>query len=128
LDHKIYLFGGCSRSTDGVYNRDEALRFDPATQRWTTLHPLPTAARGITAVALGGHHILLAGGYTNATPGFSDASYVYDTTTDRYTPVSSLPLPVMGLAFVRHNNNLWALGGEDKAQHRSARFFEAALP
>lgn len=128
LDYQIYLFGGCLRSADGVHNRDEALRFDPTTHRWTTLHSLPTAARGITAVPLGRHQILLAGGYTNATSGFSDATYVYHTDTDRYTHTASVPLPVMGLALVRHDNKLWALGGEDKAQHRSARFFEAALP
>ena len=125
---QIYLFGGCSRSADGVHNRDEALRFDPATQRWTTLRSLPTAARGVTALALNDRHILLAGGYTNATPGFSDATYVYDTDKDRYTRITSFPLPVMGLALVRRDKKIWALGGEDKAHHRSARFFEATLP
>lgn len=128
VGRQIYLFGGCSRTADGVHNRGEALRFDPATRRWTALRSLPTAARGITALALNDHHILLAGGYTNATPGFSDATYVYDTDTDRYTPITSVPLPVMGLALVRDDKKIWALGGEDKAQHRSARLFEARLP
>ncbi len=127
-DH-VYLFGGCStQSPSGVRNRDEAFRYDPQTNHWTALRPAPHAARGMTAVALNNHEILLTGGYTDSAAGFSDTAFIYDTVTDQYAPTTALPLPAMGMELVPGNKSIWALGGEDKPRHRSDRLFEAKLP
>jgi N-acetylneuraminic acid mutarotase len=129
LHNQLYLFGGISRqSSSGVRNHTEALRYDPQTNRWTTLRPLPVAARGMTAVPLNAHELLVAGGYTDSASGFSDAAFIYDTITDRYTPATPLPLPVMGMELVSLEGSLWALGGEDKPRHRNNRLFETKLP
>ena len=129
LQNQIYLFGGCSHgSPGGVHNRNEALRYDPQTNRWTVLRHLPIAARGMTAVPLNAHELLVAGGYTDSASGFSDAAFIYDTITDRYTPATPLPLAVMGMEMVSHEGSIWALGGEDKPRHRNDRLFETSLP
>ena len=129
LHNQLYVFGGCSpQAPSGVRNRNEALRYDPQTNHWTALHPVPLAARGMTAVTLNDREVLLAGGYTDSASGFSDAAFIYDTVTDRYTPATPLPLPAMGMEMVSHGGSIWALGGEDKPRHRNDRFFESKLP
>ena len=125
-DH-IYLFGGCSTvSSGGVRNRDEAYRFDSLTNRWTALHLLPTAIRGMSAVAIDERYILLAGGYDAR--GFSAAAYRYDTEADRYTAVASLPFPVMGMEMLARGRAIWGVGGEDKNRSRTPRAIRGTLP
>jgi len=129
LHNQLYVFGGCSpQSPTGVRNRNDALRYDPKTNHWTVLRPVPLAARGMTAVTLNEHEVLLAGGYTDSAFGFSDAAFIYDTVADRYTSTTTLPLPAMGMEMVSHGGSIWALGGEDKPRHRNDRLFEAKLP
>ena len=125
---QIYLFGGCSRdSSTGVRNRNEAYRFNPQTNQWTALRPIPAAARGIGAVAFGERSILLAGGYTDAPGGFSDAAYVYDTKTGQYTAIGPLPLRVMGMEMFARGETIWGTGGEDKNRSRSQRLIQGIL-
>jgi N-acetylneuraminic acid mutarotase len=129
LHNQLYLFGGSShQSSSGVRNRNEALRYDPQSNHWTVLRSLPIAARGMTAVPLNNHELLVAGGYTDSASGFSDAAFIYDTIADRYTPATPLPLAAMGMEMVPHERSIWALGGEDKPRHRNDRLFETNLP
>ena len=128
LRDQVYLFGGCSNlPPHGVRNRNEAFRFDPLTNQWKTLRPLPEAARGMTAVPVNRRYLLLAGGYVDSPAGFSAAAYLYDIETDQYIRSTPLPLPVMGMEMASHAGSIWALGGEDKPRHRSSRLFKARL-
>lgn len=123
LGDSIFLFGGCSSSASGgVLNRDDAYRFDPQTDRWTALRPLPVALRGMSAVRVDKRHILLAGGYTVS--GFSAAAYLYDVEEGQYRPITPLPFPVMGMEMLMHDGTVWGLGGEDKNRSRSPRVIE----
>ena len=128
VHNRVYLFGGCSSlSPQGVRNRNEAFAFDPRTNRWTPLRPLPEAARGIAAIPINQRYLLLAGGFGDTSSGFSDAAYLYDTKTDQYIRIAPLPFPVMGMEMVRHGDTLWALGGEDKMRSRNPRLLETKL-
>jgi N-acetylneuraminic acid mutarotase len=123
---QIYLFGGCSAAVqDEVRNRGEGYRFDPLTNRWTALHPLPIAIRGMSAAAMNKRYILLAGGYD--AHGFSAAAYRYDTEADQYTAVASLPLAVMGMEMLARGGAIWGVGGEDKNRSRTSRVIEGKL-
>ena len=127
IREQIYLFGGCSAgASGGARNREEAYRFDPLTNRWTALHPLPVAIRGISAAPLDQRYILLAGGYDAG--GFSAAVYRYDTEGDEYTTVAPLPFPVMGMEVLARGKAIWGVGGEDKNRSRTPRVIEGTLP
>lgn len=129
LHNQLYLFGGMSRrSPTAISNRSEALVYNPQSNHWTVLRSMPVAARGMTAVPLNAHELLLVGGYTDSASGFSDAAFIYDTVADRYTVATPFPLAVMGMEMVPHEGSIWALGGEDKPRHRNDRFFETKLP
>ena len=124
---QIYLFGGCSAGASGeARNREEAYRFDPLTNRWTALHALPVAIRGISAAALDQRYIFLAGGYDARS--FSAAVYRYDTEADEYTAVAPLPFPVMGMEMLARGKAIWGVGGEDKNRSRTPRVIEGTLP
>src|SRR6185312_2536711 len=120
---QVYLFGGCSLSSDGgARNRDDAYRFDSQTNGWTALRPVPAAIRGLAAVGIDKRHILLAGGYTAS--GFSAAVYLYDIEDGQYRPANSLPFPVMGMELLARDGIVWGLGGEDKNRSRTPRLIE----
>jgi N-acetylneuraminic acid mutarotase len=122
----VYLFGGFSASTSGeALNRSEAYRFDPQTDQWTALRPLPAAVRGLSAVVMDQRYILLSGGYTDS--GFSAAVYLYDVEEGQYRPVTPLPFPVMGMEMLVRDRMIWGLGGEDKTRSRTARVIEGII-
>jgi hypothetical protein len=53
LDGKIFLFGG--EKFGGVYNNTEM--FDPVTERWTELTPMPVGRHGTQAVTFRKHDL-----------------------------------------------------------------------
>ena len=127
----VYLFGGCSMaSANKLINRDDAYRFDIATDKWHRLHPLPAPNRGVSAVPLDYGRILLLGGYTASAEeaqgkpaefGFTNAAFIYDIEKDQYTPATPLPLNVTGMEAVMAGQSVVALGGEDRMRGRTAR-------
>jgi N-acetylneuraminate epimerase len=137
LNGAIYLFGGVSATAaGGIENRADAYRFDVKQRRWTTLTPLPRAARGMAAVPWDSRYILLVGGYVatqaeatgkSADFGFSGDVHVYDTVTGRYIQAGALPLPCAGLALLRSENGVFAIGGEQRMRARSAQFLWGAI-
>jgi N-acetylneuraminic acid mutarotase len=76
LAHKIYAAGGMVGET-GRFLRTFA-RFDPRTDEWTTLPPLPEAIRAGAAAALDGR-VYVIGGATAA--GGGRQVYAYDVAT-----------------------------------------------
>jgi hypothetical protein len=134
---RIYMFGGCAPTGPGTLrNLDRAYRYTTSTGHWQRLRPLPSAARSMSAVALNGRSILLAGGYTASQDeakkhgpdyGFTPASWIYDTELDTYAPIEPLPLPVAGMELVIHGNTVFGIGGEDRMRGRSNRLLEGIV-
>ncbi len=125
LSGRIFLFGGCSMASPGqLVNRAEAWSFDPATFTFRKLHDLPSANRGLSAVAAAGR-VWLFGGYANA--GFTAESWSYDPVADAYTSQPAMPVAMSSIEFVAHGQTLWGAGGEDRMRGRSARTFSAAI-
>lgn len=121
---RFFAFGGArwDAAVEAVANLSAAHAFDPAMGRWEKLAPLPYAVRGLTACALDDTRLLLAGGYKNDTEEFTDAAFLYDTRTDRYT--ATTPLPYRGMvALVKLDDWLYCLGGEDRKKSRTAAAF-----
>lgn len=131
-EDRVYLFSGCSANPSGdVTNRADAYAYDPASNQWKTLKPVPQPIRGMTAVPLNGRQILLLGGVEgrpSSPPEFSKAVYVYDTAQDQYQQIDSLPFAVMGMEAVFDGQALWGAGGEDKARSRSQRLIQGIVP
>ena len=91
---KIYSFGGVA--IDAAYNYyfvNDAYEYDPATDSWRTITPLPGSARsGVAAAVLGGKVWLIGGtGGDPFNPTDYPDVYIYDPSTDTYQPGPFLP-------------------------------------
>ena len=121
---RLYAFGGAhwDKATGTVVNHASAHVFDPASDRWAKLAPLPSAIRGITAVTLDESHIFLAGGYKNDAEEFTDEAFIYDIGSGKYT--ATLPLPYRSMVhLVKLGDWIYCLGGEDRKKHRADAAF-----
>lgn len=125
LNGRVFLFGGCSMASPGqLVNRAEAWSFDPVTFAFRRLRDLPSANRGLSAVAASGR-VWLFGGYAIA--GFTAESWTYDPAADAYTSQPPMPVAMSSIEFLGRGNTLWGAGGEDRMRGRSARTFSVAI-
>jgi non-specific serine/threonine protein kinase len=116
IDGKIYLAGGIT----GIVQRpgrlllepsDRLLRFDPETEEYAELAPMPQPLNHIGVVAYGGD-LYVAGGYGETLDeNTSRAFYRYDVERDRWSRMPDLPEPraAMGAGVV--GNELILAGG-----------------
>jgi N-acetylneuraminic acid mutarotase len=81
---KVYLVGATEAEKTIAGDVNAFLVFDPATNRWTRIRPMPAGTeRAASGVAVNGTKIYVVGGWKNygtATPYFS----AYDTATDSW--------------------------------------------
>jgi hypothetical protein len=75
--------------------------------------------RGLTAIALDDQHIYLAGGYTDD---FTADAFIYDVKSNTYSKSKALPYAAM-VSLVKLDGFVYCLGGEDKKQSRTDKFF-----
>jgi N-acetylneuraminic acid mutarotase len=120
LDGKIYMFGGFAGGHDdhlGWMPSDYAAVYDPATDSWSDLPPMPTARGGLAAVALNGKIYVVGGG--GMPPGkkpeplgFASPHYVlsivevYDPANKSWKRVADMPTPR------NHISAVAAIGGK----------------
>ena len=118
---ELFVFGGMNydAAAHAVANTNTAYAFSPANNTWRTLKPLGLPNRGLSAVALDETHLYIAGGFTEE---FTAAAVIYDVATDSYRPAKPLPYAAM-VGLVKHEGFVYCLGGEDKKQSRTDKFF-----
>lgn len=121
VGEELFVFGGMNydEATKSPMNSKEAYAFSPKINAWRKLKPLEAANRGLCAVSLDESHIYLAGGYTSD---FTSDAFVYDVKADSYRKAPSLPYTAM-VSLVKLDGFVYCLGGEDKKQSRTDRFF-----
>jgi N-acetylneuraminic acid mutarotase len=88
---KIYVVGG-QHFSDSTKAQAELDRYDPATNAWTTLAPLPVARSHLmdSTFVLNGR-LVVAGGWTASAK--TDAVTAYDPATNTWQAMTSLPEP-----------------------------------
>jgi hypothetical protein len=114
VNGKLYVFGGYTDSTYYPSNRADA--YNPATNAWSSLAPMP---RGLThsGTAAEGGHIYMAGGYGGRPGGgqifaIQDV-YRYDVDTNSWSTLTSLPVARGSGALVVLGRTLHFFGGAD---------------
>ena len=121
VGEELFIFGGMNydAATKAPLNSTEAYAFSPAKNTWRKLQPLAVPNRGLTAIALDDQHIYLAGGYTSD---FTADAFIYDVKSGTYTKAKPLPYAAM-VSLVKLDGFVYCLGGEDKKQSRTDKFF-----
>ena len=107
VNEKIYVFGGYT--TAFIPQRDSHV-YDPATNVWTALPPLPDAITHAQAAVVG-TRIYLAGGElgdgSSSNRQLLDRVHMFDTVSRQWTPDALPPLPQL-----RSSGGFVALGNE----------------
>lgn len=105
LEDRIYVLGGLG---DGVSSVVE--RYDPMTDRWDEVAPLPEARHHLMAVA-SGDRLYAMGGF-DAT-GFNpvNTAHVYHPDRDEWARIADLPMPVGAGAAAALEGMVFVVGG-----------------
>lgn len=112
---KIYAFGGFSPQENSAVANAEV--YDPATNEWSAIAPLPHAL-GSVSVAVLGDEIHLVGGHDTRSV---RAHLVYDPATDRYSTRAPLPVGRDHMGLVAYAGKLYAIGGRiDTSAHNTS--------
>ena len=121
----LYAVGG--RKFVSPKNTAAVQRYEPATNRWTPLAPLPKPLSGTGAAIINGQ-LLVAGG-ENTTPTVVSTVQAYDLTapTATWTTLPSLNLARHGLAVTAIGNTLYAIGGSTQPGHTASTSTVGAL-
>ncbi len=119
--NELFVFGGMNYDAEAKLpvNTAEAYAFSPEKNVWRKLMQLAAPTRGLSAVKLDDNHIYIAGGYRED---FTAEAAVYDVKADSYRKAIPLPYAAM-VGLVRMSDHVYCLGGEDKKQSRTDKFF-----
>jgi N-acetylneuraminic acid mutarotase len=106
----LYAIGG--RDGSGTLNINEA--YDPLTNKWISKTSMPTA-RHHAASATVDNKIYVVGGRTVGSSSLVNINVneMYDTETEKWTAVGSMPSKRSGIAAAAVNNSFFVFGGED---------------
>jgi N-acetylneuraminic acid mutarotase len=117
---RSYLYAVGGRKFDSPHNTRAVQRYDPATDRWTSLPDLPRPLSGAGAAIINGQ-LLVAGG-ENTTPNVVSTVQAYDLTaaTATWVTLPSLTVGRHGLAVTAIANTLYAIGGSTQPGHTAS--------
>ena len=117
---KLYRIGGFeARNKDGdeqdLWSVDSVTSFDPKTNQWTDMPPLPEPRSSFDAVVMD-DHIYVVGGWGMAGGGRStwhETAWKMDLTQDKpqWTAIAKTPFERRALALAAHDGKLFAIGG-----------------
>lgn len=119
---RLYVLGALSGGASWRALRDSYV-YDPATDRWSALTPMPAGIeRGSAAVGVYGHTIYLAGGMRTLTPGPGGLQdtvalvHSYNVTTGRWRALPDLPEARDHVGGAVVGRTLYVVGGRDRGQ------------
>lgn len=110
IDGKLYLVGGRAGGRGALVNSGQLDRYDPKTDRWETLAPMPNPAGGIGAAAVGGKLYAFGG----EIPGVHPNTWSYDPKTDAWKAEPDMRTPRHGVAGLALGGRVMAIGGGEK--------------
>ena len=107
------MFGGFSGALS-LSQSNLAEVYDPSTNSWTTLAPMPSV-RSYPAVAVANGRIYVMGGAFRGSPTIPtvwlDVVEEYDPSTNTWATRTPMPTPRMGHGAVTHDGRVYVIGG-----------------
>jgi N-acetylneuraminic acid mutarotase len=105
---KVYVIGG--RWSDRG-NVDTLQSYDPATDTWEDLPPMPTARGGLAAATIDGRiHVVGGESFGDGSRTFPEQA-AYDPEIDRWQTLEGLPTARHGLAAAAYDGELYVIAG-----------------
>jgi hypothetical protein len=119
----LYRIGGAGpnskeEATASLSSVSDFARFDPTTQKWSSMPALPAPRSSHDAIAADGKIYVVGGWNTNGDQvlDWHDTALMYDASHGDKGTWESLPIPGFrrqGLAVTTWQNCIWAIGGKD---------------
>jgi len=114
VENKIYVIGGDSGNwTVGITPTNVNEVYDPATDTWESLTPMPTTRYAMDANVVDGKIYVIGGGQRAPNSNF-DVNEVYDPETDTWTPKTPIPVGVEYYTSAVVDNKIYIIGGAVK--------------
>jgi len=121
----VYVVGGLDPYGTAL---DRVERFDPLSNRWVAIAPLPIPMYDAN-VGADDQFLYVAGGFTSATAGASGRTFRYDPAADAWTELEPMPAgserAAAGVAIFA--NVLYVIGGNTGGSHAAATTDVSAL-
>lgn len=118
INGKVYLATGWS------LNKSNVNVYDPGTNVWTDLAPIPALAGGANS-GLGLNGKLYVFGVTGGN-GNPTQAWVYDPAANAWQQLASLPQTRSGSRPIVYGGNIWLLGGHDSVAQNSIYVYDVA--
>lgn len=109
-DNRMYMAGGQSIDATPVLSA-QLSRFDPATNTWTDMAPLPVAL-GQASMGAAGGKVYVAGGFIGGTA-ITNALRIYDINTNSWSSGANMPTAVEAAAGAVVGGKFYVMGGDD---------------
>jgi large repetitive protein len=113
IDGKLYVFGGRTRNADGT-TIDGTLAsgevYDPATDTWSSIAPMPTGRRTMVVGTLNGRAQLIGGEISSDGKAFAE-NEEYDPVTNSWRSLKSMPTTRHGAAAATIGGVIYVVGG-----------------
>jgi len=116
LNGRLHVLGGRVHTGAGISYRklDSHEAYDPKTDSWSKLAPLPAANAGISASTLGDKIYVFGGEDDKAPYEVYRYAWVYESQADRWNVLADMPKPLHGYGMVTLADGLHLLGGSEK--------------
>ena len=108
VDGRFHIVGG--RTVSGG-NTAVHEAYDPWSDRWERLAPMPKAQAGLAAGAVGHELFAFGGEFFNNGGGVYPEAWAYDTIEDRWRAIADMPKPRHGLGGVTAGEEIYLIGG-----------------
>ena len=110
FENKIYVIGGDSGNWEvGITPTNVNEVYDPTTDTWETLTPMPTKRMAVSANVVNGKIYVIGGGQRAPNTNF-DVNEVYDPETDTWTTKTPIPTGVEHHTSTVVDNKLYVIG------------------
>ncbi len=118
FDGKFYHFGGMATSTISAFRRDDTWEYDPVTNQWRVLTPMPGERSDGGAIVIG-EHIYVAGG------NISNTIFQYSPAEDQWEVIPIVDGFVReDAAVVAYQGEIWIIGGGIFSQTNTVTIFD----
>jgi len=119
----LYAIGGRKLTTSANFDRLE--RYDPATDTWTPLAPMPRPLSGLGAALIGGTIVTVGG---EDVSGALNTVLLYDIADDEWSRGEPLPKARHGIGVAALGEALYAFGGATSSEHGTSSNLATLLP